>query len=91
MLTHVDFNSDVWLGGTYWAAGPWNQDSFSIEPDVVGGAYVDRPQLAVLQDHVAAVPEPGTWGLMALGLIGGVFGWMLRKGGPASRGRRLAS
>jgi endoglucanase len=64
MLNFVDANADVWSGWTYWAAGPWNQDFLSIEPDGNG----DKPQLAILEDHIAAVPEPGTVWLMAAGL-----------------------
>jgi endoglucanase len=48
VLDHLDSNADVWLGWTYWAAGPWWGDyAFSVEP--VGG--VDRPQMAVLRAH----------------------------------------
>ena len=49
LLTHLDKNSDVFLGWTYWAAGPWWGDYFlSIEP--VNG--VDRPQMTVLSRHL---------------------------------------
>ncbi|MCA9675732.1 MAG: glycoside hydrolase family 5 protein, partial [Myxococcales bacterium] len=49
MLDHVDGNPDVWIGWTWWAAGPWWGDYiYSLEP--VGG--VDRPQLAVLREHL---------------------------------------
>ncbi len=48
MLTHVDQNRGVWIGWTYWAAGPWWGDYFSsLEPD--GG---DRPQLPYLLKHI---------------------------------------
>lgn len=65
LLDHVDDNSDVWLGWTYWAGGPWWGDyAFSVEPDANG----DRPQMAVLEQH-AAVPEPGTWAMVAVALL----------------------
>ncbi len=48
ILGHLDGNTDVWLGWTYWAAGPWWGDyPFSVEP--VGGQ--DRPQMQVLRAH----------------------------------------
>lgn len=47
-LDAIDANSDVWLGWTYWAAGPWWAEyMFTLEPS--GGA--DRPQMPVLQPH----------------------------------------
>jgi endoglucanase len=50
MLGYIDQNQDVWLGWTYWAAGPWwGEDLFTLEP--LDG--VDRPQMAVLLKHVA--------------------------------------
>lgn len=50
MLKLIDANSDVWLGWTYWAAGPWPREYFtSIEP--LDGR--DRPQMAVLARHLA--------------------------------------
>ncbi len=49
LLTHLDQNSDVYLGWTYWAAGPWWGDYFmSIEP--LEGA--DRPQMTPLSQHL---------------------------------------
>jgi endoglucanase len=54
MLVYLDQNSDVWLGWTYWAAGPWwGNYRFSIEPS----NGVDRPQTDVLQERIA-VPQP---------------------------------
>ena len=50
MLSFLDKNNDVWLGWTYWAAGPrWGEYLFTLEPD--GGA--DRPQMAILAKHFA--------------------------------------
>jgi len=49
VLGHVDANEDVWLGFTYWAAGPWWGDyRFSIEPE----GCVDKPQMAVLSEYL---------------------------------------
>jgi endoglucanase len=51
MLTHMQDNADVWLGWTYWAAGPWWKDyMFSIEP--VSNAPA-QPQLTILLKHLA--------------------------------------
>jgi hypothetical protein len=49
MIGYVNSNSDVWLGWTYWAAGPWWGDYiFTLEPE--NGR--DRPQMSVLQDYL---------------------------------------
>lgn len=49
LLSYLNSNSDVWLGWTYWAAGPWWEDYiFTIEPDASG----DRPQMDVLENHL---------------------------------------
>jgi endoglucanase len=46
VLEFMQGNPDVWVGWTYWAAGPWPKDYFTnIEPD--GGS--DRPQMAILE------------------------------------------
>ncbi len=52
MVSYIDNNADVWLGWTYWAAGPWWGDLVSLEP--IGG--VDRPQMAVLSKHIGSTP-----------------------------------
>ncbi|HIB99683.1 TPA: glycoside hydrolase family 5 protein, partial [Candidatus Poribacteria bacterium] len=45
----IDDNTDVWLGWTYWAAGPWWGDyMFSIEPKI----GEDRPQMVILEKHI---------------------------------------
>jgi len=50
MLTYLKQNSDVWEGGTYWAGGAWwGQYPMSIEPAGHPGAYIDKPQMAILQ------------------------------------------
>lgn len=53
MLSHMDDNNDVWIGWTWWAAGPWWGDYFqSVEP--VGDE--DKPQTAWLLKHLGPVP-----------------------------------
>lgn len=55
MLTYVDNNVDVWLGWTYWAAGPWwGEYIFTLEP--INGA--DRSQLLPLSQHFASAVTP---------------------------------
>ncbi len=50
MLGYMDDNTDVWLGWSYWAAGPWwGDDMYEIESN--DGLPVD-PQIGVLQDHL---------------------------------------
>lgn len=50
LLLHVEANADVWLGWTYWSAGPWWGDYFfSLEPR----PGYERPQMEVLQRHLA--------------------------------------
>jgi endoglucanase len=45
LIKYMSDNRDVWIGWTYWAAGPWWGDyMYSVEPK--NGA--DRPQLDVL-------------------------------------------
>ena len=57
-LTYIDNNADVWLGWTYWAAGPWwpNDYIFTLEP--INGA--DRPQMLPLSKHFASPGDPPT-------------------------------
>ncbi|HEX2749646.1 MAG TPA: glycoside hydrolase family 5 protein, partial [Verrucomicrobiales bacterium] len=56
MLTFLDANADVWLGWTWWSAGPWWGNYFmSLEP---GAGNTDRPQMAPLLNHLPLeVPE----------------------------------
>jgi len=51
-FTHA--NSDVWIGQTYWAAGPgWGEYFFSVEPTGLGTTnVVDAPQMSVLDDYL---------------------------------------
>ncbi|WP_428305171.1 cellulase family glycosylhydrolase [Lacipirellula sp.] len=55
MLQHVADNDDVWLGWTWWAAGPWWQEyRFTLEPtNLNSGNPVDRPAMATLAPFFA--------------------------------------
>jgi endoglucanase len=49
LLSAVDASPEVWIGWSYWAAGPWWGDyMFTLEPTPAGA---DRAQLAILQKH----------------------------------------
>ncbi len=51
VLTKLDRNADVWIGWTYWAAGDWwGKYFFNVQP----AKSVDKPQFAVLREHVPA-------------------------------------
>ena len=56
MLSYMEENSDVWLGWTWWAAGPWWGDDyqFTLEPTNLGmpAQGEDRAAMAVLQQYV---------------------------------------
>jgi endoglucanase len=53
LLGHLQAYPDVYLGWTWWGAGPWwHNYMFSVEPS--GGA--DQPQMGVLLQHLGAVP-----------------------------------
>jgi endoglucanase len=55
MLSHIQNNSDVWLGWTWWAAGPWwGNYMFTLEK-TTGGA--DQPAMAVLRSFIP-IPAP---------------------------------
>lgn len=57
LLDHLDANKDVWVGWTWWAAGPlWGDYIFTLEPS----NGVDRPMMAVLAPHVDAGSGTGT-------------------------------
>jgi endoglucanase len=55
MLSYIETHGDVWLGWTWWAAGPWwNNYMFTLEPTNLGQQnQTDRPAMAVLQSHLA--------------------------------------
>jgi hypothetical protein len=51
MLKYMEKNTDVWLGWTWWAAGPWWQGYFlGLDPTSSGG---DQPQMTTLLPHIA--------------------------------------
>ncbi len=54
LLNALDANSDVWIGWTYWAAGPWwGSYMFSVQPHAAAdGTLQDAPQTAVLRRHL---------------------------------------
>jgi endoglucanase len=53
MLRLMADNRDVWLGWTYWAAGPWPRSYFtSVQP--LDGR--DSPQMELLMKHAAGIP-----------------------------------
>jgi endoglucanase len=55
MLSHIQNNSDVWLGWTWWAAGPWwGNYMFTLEK-TAGGA--DQPAMPVLRSFIP-IPAP---------------------------------
>jgi len=55
LLNHLEANSTLYLGWTYWAAGPWWGDYFtSLDPS--GGA--DKPQMATLAPHLGVQTPP---------------------------------
>lgn len=56
LLSYMEKNSDVWLGWTWWAGGPWWGDEyqFTLEPTKLGQPVQgeDRPAMAVLGQYV---------------------------------------
>jgi endoglucanase len=59
MLKHIESNASVWLGWSYWAAGPWWGNGYpSIEPHNNQDAY----QMMALIPHLQGpmVPDAGT-------------------------------
>jgi len=73
LVTYMEANRDVWIGWTWWAAGPWwGEYMFTIEPK--GGQ--DREQMTWLLPHLrdstpvvynAAVSGAGGGGPLAAG------------------------
>lgn len=50
MLDQIDANADVYVGWTWWGAGPWwGNYMFTVEPD---GTGADRPQMNILTRHL---------------------------------------
>jgi endoglucanase len=58
MLNYLAANDDVWLGWTWWAAGPWFTNYFfSLEPNNLGQPnQSDRIQMQVLRPHFVTTP-----------------------------------
>ena len=55
LLSHIQNNSSVWLGWTWWAAGPWwGEYMFTAEPS--GGA--DRPVMTILTNYIPSAAGP---------------------------------
>lgn len=68
MLDHIHANSDVWLGWTWWAAGPWwGNYMFTLEPTSTGA---DRPQMTILQPYLVGIPEPSSSLLFSTASLG---------------------
>ena len=54
MLAMMEQNRDVWIGYTWWSAGPWWGDyMFTLEPD----KGTDRPQMGWLLPHLQKAPK----------------------------------
>ena len=52
-LASMEQDRDVWVGFTWWAAGPWWKDyMFTIEPKKENGIVTDRPQMGWLLAHL---------------------------------------
>ena len=55
MLNYLKENADVWIGWTWWAAGPWwGEYQFTLEPLNLGQSNQgpDRAAMLVLQPHM---------------------------------------
>ena len=56
-LTYLHANNDVWLGWSWWAAGPqWGEYIFTLQPS--SNPPQDRPQMVWLSPYLADVPAP---------------------------------
>ncbi|MBF0226313.1 MAG: glycoside hydrolase family 5 protein [Desulfobacterales bacterium] len=56
MLNYIKENDDVWIGWTWWAAGPWwGEYQYTLEPSNLGqpNQGPDRAAMIVLQPHMA--------------------------------------
>jgi len=55
MLSYLKENADVWIGWTWWAAGPWwGEYQFTLEPLNLGQSNQgpDRAAMLILQPHM---------------------------------------
>ena len=58
MVSHMQENSDVWLGWTWWSAGFHNY-IFTIDPDrTASGSYIDQPVMGPLSKFVQPAIPP---------------------------------
>jgi endoglucanase len=60
MLSYMEENADVWIGWTWWAAGPWWKEyRFTLEPTNLGQLEQgpDRPAMVILQEYLVP-PDP---------------------------------
>jgi endoglucanase len=49
MLQYMQTNNNVWIGWTWWAAGPWwDEYMYTLEPK----AGADRPQMSWLTPYL---------------------------------------
>jgi endoglucanase len=49
LLNYMTKNTDVWLGGTYFASGPWMADyMYTTEPKKIDSLFFDRSQFTIL-------------------------------------------
>jgi aryl-phospho-beta-D-glucosidase BglC (GH1 family) len=61
MLSFMQQHSDVWEGGTYWAAGAWQGTyMYSVEP----ANGVDKPQMAILDQYAPSSPSNASTNLL---------------------------
>src|SRR3984893_4767027 len=64
MLSFMQQHSDVWEGGTYWAAGAWQGTyMYSVEP----ANGLDKPQMAILDQYAPASPSNGSTNVVEVG------------------------
>ena len=57
LLAHIEANADVWLGWSWWAAGPWwGNYMFTLEPASLV-TPTDRPAMNILESHIP-IPAP---------------------------------
>lgn len=57
-LDHLRANVDVWLGWSWWAAGPdWQDYPFTLEP--TGNFTIDAPQMSWLLPYMPPIFADG--------------------------------
>src|SRR5262249_49333080 len=50
LLAHIKAHDDVWLGWTWWAAGPWWGTDYFMTLEPASGS--DAPQMATLAPYL---------------------------------------